>query len=143
MGYYSDVAIAVSEPHFNEFKNYVDSWYQKTISDNTDTSAIKNARIVYDFIFKHSNIKRGGSPFVSPKEDFIVMEWNDVKWYENFDEVTMIMEHLVCKYPDASFLRVGEEWDDVEEINNEFFWVDTSIGYDSYNYRSIDVKTVE
>lgn len=143
MGYYSDVAIAVSEPHFTEFKSYVDSWYKEILASSKDDSTARDAKATYDFIFKYPKIKKGENPFVSLKEDFIIIEWNDVKWYDYFPEVKMIMEHLVHKYPDVSFLRVGEEWDDVEEINNEFFWVDTSIGYDSYNYRSIDVETVE
>ena len=143
MGYYSNVAIAVSEPHFNEFKSYIDSWYQKATADNTDEKTVRDAKATYDFILKHSKIKKGENPFVSSQADFIVIEWNNIKWYDCFPEVKMIMEHLVHKYPDASFLRIGEEWDDVEEINNEFFWVDTSIGYDSYNYTPINIRTVD
>lgn len=143
MGYYSNVAIAVSEPYFNEFKNYVDSWYKEVTADNTDEKIVRDAKSTYDFIFKYSNIKKGESPFINLKGNFIIIEWNNIKWYDCFPEVKMIMEHLVHKYPDVSFLRVGEEWDDVEEINNEFFWIDTSIGYDFSDYTPIDIETVD
>ena len=98
MGYRSDIRIITSEKGFEELKKFVTKYLKE---HNEDYNLLENC-----------DIKQEGK-----KQCYF--GWNYVKWYENdYEDVDAIMEglqHLSDKEYSYRYMRIGEEYDDVEE----------------------------
>ena len=58
---------------------------------------------------------------VREKEDAISLYWDWLKWYDSFSEVQAIEEflgRLSDEDKPYKFIRIGEEWDDIEREEN-------------------------
>ena len=98
MGYRSDIRIITSEKGFEELKKFVTKYLKEHNEDYT--------------LLENCDIKQEGK-----KQCYF--GWNYVKWYENdYEDVDAIMEglqHLSDKEYSYRYMRIGEEYDDVEE----------------------------
>lgn len=95
MGYRSNVAIAIDK------KDYIDMLKKITKIEELET---KN--IIKKFV---KSSKRVIHPYNS---DYIVIEWEWVKWYSGYTEIKFIIDFLNDKIYD--FVRIGENIDDIE-----------------------------
>lgn len=93
MGYRSEVRICLLEENFEELKN-ICSNLKYNLMDDID--------------------------FKSRDDESVVFGWDWVKWYEEFDEVAAIKNYLLNLDDDVpySFVRIGEERDDIETHEN-------------------------
>ena len=48
------------------------------------------------------------------QEKYVVLKWQSIKWYNDFEEISLI-EKFLKKIPHHDFIRIGEEMDDIEE----------------------------
>lgn len=102
MGYRSDVKLVTTKEGWKRIKHAVKTaspdWYTWLISD--------------EYIVPVCNSK------------YVLYEIEDVKWYEQYKEVESFMhslfmfEHNNIPY---NFIRLGEDWGDVEEHNNAMY----------------------
>lgn len=101
MGYRSDVRITTTKNGYKELEKYV----KEHLSDDICNLLEKTD------IFQEGN-------------DYVYLGWNYMKWYDNYDEVEVIMkgiEHLKDKNIAFHYARLGEDYDDYEEIYNETY----------------------
>lgn len=100
MGYYSDVAIKCNANAYNLFKKVWENEYPNIIPDK---------------ILTPKNTKNGS----------YVLQWEWTKWDDEFDDIKVIIgvmnyldEHNTDKRNYYSYIRVGENYDDVEKRSN-------------------------
>lgn len=96
MGYRSDVRIITSKDGFEELSKFVEEY----LKDKDDYNLLKNLEVD-----------------VKNKQCYI--GWNFVKWYDGYDDVDAIMkglEHLGENEYSYRFMRIGESYDDIEEM---------------------------
>ena len=114
MGYYSDVAIAMKK---TDLKLMLD-----------EALKLEDDKWTYNFIEEGSL----NSP-VWNDEEYTLLYWSDVKWYDTKGEVTFIkdfLNHIEDGHYD--FLRIGEAYDDAEWFygtGEDFVYFDRSIGF--------------
>jgi hypothetical protein len=100
MGYRSEVVLAMKE---TAFKKMLEGW--------TDSIAIE--------VLSYTN--------KSIRDEWIMINWSDVKWYEGYQDVDAVMNFLQgedCSQDDFEFHRLGEDQDDYEhdgDIGNSPF----------------------
>lgn len=101
MGYRSDVRIKLRETDYN------------VMVEKAPTEDIKNA-------LEYSNIldKRNLTDSKNNTELFVLLEWNDVKWYDSYDDVAYIM-NFIRDLPCYAFTIIGEEDGDIERTVRE------------------------
>ena len=95
-------------------------------------------------------IKRGG---LDSKNNSILMEFEDTKWYDSFDEpksFNALFDMIEQDYEDlinAGYIRVGEEQDDVETRHvNDGYELVRAISYyevDGSSYQQCDFEQDE
>jgi len=95
MGYRSDVAIAMRKEDYELLKEF-----DKENENLRDLLAVATVR---------------------EKGEAVSLYWEWLKWYDSFSEVEAIEEFL-GKLSDEDkpykFIRIGEEWDDIEKEEN-------------------------
>lgn len=99
MGYRSDVRISLSTDGFNELSSYVYDYFRKN-----------NEEIQYNLL-EHMDI-------CHKSKKSIYFGWNDIKWYEDEPQISSIMlglEHLKKDEYSTRYLRIGEDYNDIEE----------------------------
>lgn len=94
MGYYSDVLIQI-ETKTNEKLDEVREWF----GDNNEADKVRSVPGL--------------------KTPTLLLEWNDTKWHEAFEEIqdTMIFLKNLAQDDDVrsvQFVRIGEDLDDME-----------------------------
>lgn len=104
MGYRSEVSIAMFESDF-----------EKLVED-----AKTNSELGYDLL------KCGVVELHKRKiEDVVVIYWDSLKWYEEYEDVNYIMDylrHLVDINRPYKYIRIGEDIGDVEVDENYTDW---------------------
>lgn len=102
MGYRSDVRIVVSNNGYDELKKYVN----KYLNENKEDFSL----LTDPDLFKQNKYST-------------YLGWNSVKWYEgSYKDVDSIMEglnHLKEKDMSYRYARIGESYDDYEEMDYE------------------------
>lgn len=95
MGYRSEVRICLLKKNFEELKKKCENLKYNLMQD-------------FDYI---DDSECGPT---------VVFGWNWVKWYEEFDEVAAIENYLFHLDDDIpySFVRIGEDRDDIEEYRH-------------------------
>ena len=90
MGYRSDVRISTNKADYQKFVEYVGN-IKGLISDN-------------------------GPEFYDEDEDSVIFGWDQVKWYEEYDDVSTVMNALDELSGECCFeyIRVGDDDDDIE-----------------------------
>ena len=107
MGYRSDVRIVVSREGFRELREYVEKECIKfkKPDDDYDYNLLKNA----------DKIRTDGDQFI--------ICWDSIKWYEGcYNDVDVIMhglEHLNSEGYSYRYYRVGESYEDIEEVYSD------------------------
>lgn len=96
MGYYSQVALCAKKKDFEELKKRLEK---------------------YDYLFST------GYSEITEFDDGEVIVWNidSIKWYDSYEEIQIIenfMNELRNNDKEFSFVRIGEEYDDVEYESN-------------------------
>ncbi len=99
MGYYSDVAIAVQKKDYFKLKQAMSSLISDTELKNKSLNLIEAAQ---------------KTEIQIDKEKYVVLKWQSIKWYNDFEEISFI-EKFLKKIPRHDFIRIGEEMDDIEE----------------------------
>ena len=105
MGYRSEVGLALLEEDYNKLLKLAEPFI-KLYGENA---------ILSD---KPSYFTRDG-------EKYIYFHWDAIKWYLTYDEVRLITDFL--KDHPHSFLRIGEDYDDIEydvkdDDTYDFLW---------------------
>lgn len=100
MGYYSDVAIAVQKKDYIKLKQAISS----LCSAADLIEAAQKTEIQID------------------KEKYVVLKWQSIKWYNDFEEISLI-EKFLKKIPHHDFIRIGEEMDDIEEYQVTYHYL--------------------
>ena len=129
MGYRSEVAIVMTNKHYDEFMELADKIEDAKLKKN-----------VHDLLKDAGTIKVPG--------DYTVMHWDWVKWYNDiYPEVTWIEDNLIAPYGQV---RIGEESGDIEtdfkainaETDEEDYELNCVISPDSSIYISgqLDLK---
>lgn len=99
MGYLSDVRITVSQEGYKELEAFVSKGSSEFIA----------------------NLLEDGIPDVfEVGGDEVYFGWNSIKWYEQFDDVRLIIKglnHLEKLGYSYNFIRSGEEYGDIEEVD--------------------------
>lgn len=125
MGYCSDVRIRTSKKGYEELKNYVD----KVIYSKRNSLERYNT---YDYnLLNHTDLQKDVKVQYANEEsrDEVYIGFNYVKWYDGYEDVDAIMDgldHLEEKGYSYHFIRIGEDYDDIEEkyvsssIENEY-----------------------
>lgn len=119
MGYRSDVYIAMTKTR------YKDMIAEALCSDEDglENLFVHADKIHYD---DYSNI--------------IAFEIYDIKWYEDYSEVSFIQNFLFDSEDGYSFVRIGEEFEDTEYQSNSGYY-DEKKWYDVFNiYRKVEVN---
>lgn len=96
MGYRSNVRISTNRAGYKELF--------KSVSNSL------NGDSFYDLF------STNGLDFYDEYKDSVIFGWDYVKWYEEYDEVSIVMDtlkRLGDKYP-FEFIRVGEDDNDVD-----------------------------
>ena len=111
MGYRSEVAIVMTNKHYDEFMELANKIEDAELKEN-----------VHDLLENADTIKA--------PDDYTVMYWSWVKWYDGiYPEVTWIENNLIAPY---GKVRIGEESGDIETdyvaINNETGEEDYELG---------------
>ena len=111
MGYRSDVALAMYK---NDYDKLIEFSKQRMDDDNDCVS-------LYDFITKYVDD-------IIPKKDnkIVILCWEWVKWYEEYYHIATLNEYLADNDIDYTFVRIGEELDDNEEIrakDDDLAWI--------------------
>ncbi len=111
MGYRSEVAIAMSNKHYDEFMELADKIEDVELKKN-----------VHDLLEEADTTR--------VPDDYTVMHWQWVKWYNDiYPEVTWIENNLIAPY---GKVRIGEESGDIETdyqaINSETGEEDYELG---------------
>ena len=114
MGYRSDIRIKTTKNGYNAIKREWKKQIQVLNENNIDYyNLMDNIEI-----FEEHN-------------DIVYIGWDYLKFYKGYEEVDAIYDILEIlqkrEYP-FHFLRIGEEWNDVEEIDN----TETKKGYIGY-----------
>ena len=117
MGYRSDVRIIVSRNGYKKLKKYVDEHIKKYKINNIKEGTVA-ASYNYDFNLLNSlDVSK-----TSEDNKQIYIGWNDLKWYDGYEEVDAIMDSL-SKLEDNGygywFTRIGENIEDIEEQYND------------------------
>lgn len=102
MGYRSEVALVIKKEDEEKLLAAIAD-YDKGIED----VRVETAKELLDYADKNEN------------KDYIVYHWEGVKWYYHYRSVGFFTEKIMSnKYGIAyDFLSIGEDWDDVEEVN--------------------------
>lgn len=118
MGYRSDVAIAIKLSDKEKFEAAIADYDNKIKLEN------KFAYTVRDLLNDADDYYYGA------KEDYIIIYWNNIKWYDDFAEIIFFNKAMTEDYGiKRDLLRVGEETGDIEEdyqINSNAFGPITS-----------------
>lgn len=98
MGYRSDIRIITSKEGFEELKKFV----AKYLKQHSET----------ENLLESCDIKHEG-------EKQCYFGWNYLKWYENYypdvDAIMEGLEHLDKNEYSYRYMRIGENYDDIEE----------------------------
>lgn len=100
MGYYSEVAITFYE---HDFETLV----RRAAEETTDALDL----IMYASLYKDE------------VNNTITIAWSSVKWYEDYSDVNFIMSFIRNGDIQYHFIRIGEEYGDIEEENNDDNWI--------------------
>ena len=115
MGYYSDVAIAMRKKDLQQMLDEA-----RNLPDDNNWT--------YDFIQEGI----ANAP-IWEDEDYALITWADIKWYDTKGEVSFIkdfLNHIEDEHYD--YLRIGEDYDDVEyhfETGEYLLQYERSIGF--------------
>lgn len=105
MGYRSDVRILTTKKGFKELKKFTDNYLKE--KNYTYGNLLDDCKMIHE-----NNYSK-------------YFGWDSIKWYddiEGFEDVTAIMEglnHLTEKDYSYRFARIGESYDDYEELSHE------------------------
>lgn len=112
MGYFSNVAFSFDEH----------SWKTLCERAKTDKNALSEHNSFNDML-KYADINREVE-FLEIK--FHVLEWNNIEWYSSYDEDAIKFFNNEGKKLCDEFIRIGEEPNDVEFINDGYnlLWID-------------------
>ena len=120
MGYYSDVALSMYKKDYNKMVEL-----NKENEDFNDLIRIANKRTY------------------TGDEDVVTLYWESVKWHTAFPEIGTIEDYLrilVEQDRPYNFIRIGEDWDDVEYNYHYSDTVDSNIVIDKISlYRAINI----
>ena len=92
MGYRSEVAVVVKNED-----------YEKFIKGNSDFKDLMNIAEV------------------TKNEDLVMIYWDWIKWYLEYEDISIIeatMDKLDEQNAPYKFVRIGEDWDDVDVREN-------------------------
>ena len=111
MGYRSDVALAMYKTDYDKLIEFS----KQRMDDDNDCVSL------YDFITKYVDD-------IIPKKDnkIVILCWKWVKWYEEYYHIATLNEYLEDNDIDYTFVRIGEELDDNEEIrakDDDLAWI--------------------
>ena len=111
MGYRSDVALAMYKTDYDKLIEFS----KQRMDDDNDCVSL------YDFITKYVDD-------IIPKKDnkIVILCWEWVKWYEEYYHIATLNEYLEDNDIDYTFVRIGEELDDNEEIrakDDDLAWI--------------------
>lgn len=113
MGYYSQVAIAMSKDDYNTLVEKVTK-----LKNENDTKDKKDFYIqsIYDIVtnpdrFRVTQTKN--YTIESKTLDVVILTFDYIKWYETDNDISYIM-NFVRSLGMYQFIRIGEEYDDIE-----------------------------
>lgn len=98
MGYRSDVRLRMERKGYDKFKEIV----QKELEDS---------EVDIDLSLWADSIK--------VEEHQVTLTWRYSKWYPEFPEIKAVnkgISYLADNDIDYHFVRIGEDWDDIEEL---------------------------
>ena len=112
MGYRSDVRIIVSKKGYKELKKFVDEDAKKYATPDYDHNLLNNLDVKIE------------------NDHEVLIGWNYIKWYQPnadwYQDVGCIergLDHLNELGYSTHFARIGEDYGDIDEFNNEC-WLD-------------------
>lgn len=115
MGYRSDVAITLYKKDYEELDK-----------------RCKESNTALKIFWRNADITQN--------ETVAVIQFTDVKWYDNFEEVKYIMNFLHSNNRSFHFIRIGEDVDDTEEqmyqSDDEFYCISDFM----YVNRTIEIE---
>ena len=116
MGYRSDVRIIVSKNGYTELRKYVEEHIKKYKLENIKPDSV-SASFDYDFNLLNSlDVSKA-----SDDNKQVCLGWNDLKWYDGYEEIDAIMDSLTKLGKNGygyRFARIGENTEDIEEQYN-------------------------
>jgi hypothetical protein len=92
MGYRSEMAIVMTNKHYDEFMDLA-------------------RKIEYDKLKEQVLDILEDAEIVKSSDGYTVMYWDSIKWYDYDSDISWIEEHVIAPY---SKVRVGEESGDIE-----------------------------
>ena len=113
MGYRSDIRIIVSKNGYKKLKKYVEEHIEKY-----KIKEIKSDSIAASFNYDYDLLNRLDVSKASADGNQIYIGWNDLKWYDGYEEVDAIMDSLAKLEENGygyRYSRIGESLDDIEE----------------------------
>ena len=146
MGYRSDVRVIVSRNGYKKLKNYVEEHinkYKSTLSPNS-ISLTRD----YDYnLLNNLDVSKASS---DGKQ--IYLGWNYLKWYDGYEEVDAIMDSLNKLEENGygyRYSRIGENYDDIEELEADnttkdgveyLDYPNISRGFEDFEYKDVDLS---
>lgn len=108
MGYRSEVAIAIQEKDFEKLKAH------PVVAGNGSAETIMELLLYADKILKD--------------DDVIIIHWDWIKWYKDFESVSMVMNFLDDCADGYAFVEIGEDG------ATHTLYEESSDGRDFYDY---------
>lgn len=110
MGYYSDTRIMVSKKGYEELEKYVKYYVKDKKPELTEEQLVDYNLLCNTDVFK-------------TLEKQVYIGWNSLKWYQgSYIDVDAIMKglyHLADSGYSYRYARLGESYDDYEELSND------------------------
>lgn len=147
MGYRSDVRIIMSKNGFNKFKKYVEDHIRKYKLNN-----IKEGSIAATYNYDYNLLNNLDVSKASSDGNQIYIGWDNLKWYDGYEEVDSIMDSLNKLEKNGygyRYVRIGESFDDIEKMEADNTAKDgvkyldypgISRGFDDFEYKDIDLS---
>lgn len=112
--------------------------YRSNVRVMTDLEGFEKMQDIIWELAKERNLKNdvvlfpehGQDPdvvfdYYDAQEDYLCFGYDWVKWYDNYQDVLLIMETLIKADEDGvkwQFMRIGEDYNDVESIESDNFY---------------------
>ena len=113
MGYRSNVRILTTKKGYEELKKYVEEHVNEFKKNNLKEGTIANYMDCDFNLLNQTDISN-----LSSNKSQIYIGWNDLKWYNGYEDVDAIMaglNHLEENNFSYRYARMGESYDDYEE----------------------------
>ena len=141
MGYRSDLRFRIPKKDYYELvESYnKESEKQETTMSNlfgktptNDIEIVEFGKEQLEVIEVQNNYKRYDNQGNAIFEDMVYFGWSYLKWYEDYEDVSFIMD-FITGLDVYAYARLGEDYGDIEEMAENLDYIGIIRGFDDVN----------